>query len=152
MFILGKALSGGILPVSAVVSRRDVLGVLTPGSHGSTFGGNPLACAVARAVIGLLRTGEYQDNAAVMGRRLAEGLATLPREHVSDIRSIGLWAGIDLAGGVTGRAFCERLLELGVLAKDTHGSTIRLGPPLSVTAEDIDFLVDRLGIALTTMA
>jgi ornithine--oxo-acid transaminase len=152
MFILGKALSGGILPVSAVVSRRDVLGVLTPGSHGSTFGGNPLACAVARAVIGLLRTGEYQDNAAVMGRRLAEGLATLPREHVSDIRSIGLWAGIDLAGGVTGRAFCERLLELGVLAKDTHGSTIRLGPPLSVTAEDIDFLVDRLGTALTTMA
>jgi ornithine--oxo-acid transaminase len=107
---------------------------------------------VARAVIGLLRTGEYQDNAAVMGRRLAEGLATLPREHVSDIRSIGLWAGIDLAGGVTGRAFCERLLELGVLAKDTHGSTIRLGPPLSVTAEDIDFLVDRLGTALTTMA
>jgi len=152
MFILGKALSGGILPVSAVVSRRDVLGVLTPGSHGSTFGGNPLACAVARAVIGLLRTGEYQENAAVMGRRLAEGLATLPREHVSDIRSIGLWAGIDLAGGVTGRAFCERLLELGVLAKDTHGSTIRLGPPLSVTAEDIDFLVDRLGTALTTMA
>ncbi|HSK91679.1 MAG TPA: ornithine--oxo-acid transaminase [Euzebyales bacterium] len=152
MFILGKALSGGILPVSAVVSRRDVLGVLTPGSHGSTFGGNPLACAVARAVIALLRTGEYQDNAARMGRRLADGLATLPRSHVSAVRSIGLWAGIDLAGGVTGRAFCERLLELGVLAKDTHGSTIRLGPPLSVTADDVDFLVDKLAVALETTA
>ena len=152
MYILGKALSGGILPVSAVVSRRDVLGVLTPGSHGSTFGGNPLACAVARAVIGLLRTGKYQENAAVMGRRLADGLATLPRKHIADVRSIGLWAGIDLAGGVTGRAFCERLLELGVLAKDTHDSTIRLGPPLTVTTDDIDFLVDRLGTALDTVA
>jgi ornithine--oxo-acid transaminase len=149
MFILGKALSGGILPVSAVVSRRDVLGVLTPGSHGSTFGGNPLACAVARAVMGLLRTNEYQDNAARMGRRLAEGLATLSGPRVSQVRSIGLWAGIDLAG-ITGRAVCERLLELGVLAKDTHGSTIRLGPPLTVTADDIDFLIDRLATAVQT--
>jgi len=149
MFILGKALSGGILPVSAVVSRRDVLGVLTPGSHGSTFGGNPLACAVARAVMGLVRTGEYQDNAARMGRRLAEGLATLPGPRVSQVRSIGLWAGIDLVG-TTGRAVCERLLELGVLAKDTHGSTIRLGPPLTVTADDIDFLIDRLATAVRT--
>jgi ornithine--oxo-acid transaminase len=151
MFILGKALSGGILPVSAVISRRDVLGVLTPGSHGSTFGGNPLACAVARAVIGLLRTGEFQENAERMGRRLAEGLATLPGSRVSGVRSIGLWAGIDLADGITGRAVCERLLELGVLAKDTHGSTIRLGPPLDVTADDVDFLVDRLRTAVDTV-
>jgi ornithine--oxo-acid transaminase len=151
MFILGKALSGGILPVSAVVSRRDVLGVLTPGSHGSTFGGNPLACAVARAVIGLVRTGEFQDNAAQMGRRLAEGLATLPPSRVSAVRSIGLWAGIDLADGITGRAACERLLELGVLAKDTHDSTIRLGPPLNVTADDVDFLIDRLSAAMNSL-
>jgi ornithine--oxo-acid transaminase len=151
MFILGKALSGGILPVSAVVSRRDVLGVLTPGSHGSTFGGNPLACAVARAVIGLVRTGEFQDNAARMGRRLAEGLTTLPSSGVSAVRSIGLWAGIDLADGITGRAACERLLELGVLAKDTHERTIRLGPPLNVTTDDVDFLIDRLTVALSTM-
>jgi ornithine--oxo-acid transaminase len=151
MFILGKALSGGILPVSAVVSRRDVLGVLTPGSHGSTFGGNPLACAVARAVIGLVRTGEFQDNAARMGRRLAEGLTTLPSSGVSAVRSIGLWAGIDLAQGITGRAACERLLELGVLAKDTHERTIRLGPPLNVTADDVDFLIDRLAVALNTL-
>ena len=151
MFILGKALSGGILPVSAVVSRRDVLGVLTPGSHGSTFGGNPLACAVARAVIGLVRTGEFQDNAARMGRRLAEGLATLPSSRVSAVRSIGLWAGIDLADGITGRAACKRLLELGVLAKDTHDSTIRLGPPLNVTADDVDFLIDRLSAAMNSL-
>jgi ornithine--oxo-acid transaminase len=151
MFILGKALSGGILPVSAVVSRRDVLGVLTPGSHGSTFGGNPLACAVARAVMALLRTGEYQENAARTGYRLAQGLATLPGSRVSEVRSIGLWAGIDLADGITGRAVCERLLELGVLAKDTHGSTIRLGPPLNVTADDVDFLVDRLRTAVDTV-
>lgn len=152
MFILGKALGGGIIPVSAVVSRRDVLGVLTPGSHGSTFGGNPLACAVARAVIGLLTTGEYQRNAASMGERLARGLAQLPAEHVDAVRTRGLWAGIDIAGGRSARSVCERLLELGVLAKDTHGSTIRLGPPLTVTSEEIDLLVERLGEALAAAA
>ena len=148
MFILGKALGGGIMPVSAVVSRRDVLGVLTPGSHGSTFGGNPLACAVARAVIALLRTGEYQDNAARMGARLGRGLAALPSDQVDGVRVRGLWAGIDIAGGRTARSVCERLLGLGVLAKDTHGSTIRLGPPLTVTADEVDLLLDRLGEAL----
>lgn len=152
MFILGKALGGGIIPVSAVVSRRDVLGVLTPGSHGSTFGGNPLACAVARAVIALLATGECQRNAARMGERLARGLAQLPAEHVDAVRTRGLWAGIDIAGGRSARSVCERLLELGVLAKDTHGSTIRLGPPLTVTSEEIDLLVERLGEALATAA
>lgn len=150
MFILGKALGGGILPVSAVVSRRDVLGVLTPGSHGSTFGGNPLACAVARAVIALLETGEHQRNAARMGDRLAHGLALLPADQVTAVRTRGLWAGIDIAGGRTARSVCERMLELGVLAKDTHGHTIRLGPPLTVTADEVDLLVDRLGQALST--
>lgn len=150
VFILGKALGGGILPVSAVVSRRDILGVLTPGSHGSTFGGNPFACAVARAVIALLETGEYQDNAARMGARLARGLASLPSTLVDAVRTRGLWAGIDIAGGRPARAVCERLLELGVLSKDTHGSTIRLGPPLGVTADEIDLLVDRLAEALAT--
>jgi ornithine--oxo-acid transaminase len=150
MFILGKALGGGILPVSAVVSRRDVLGVLTPGSHGSTFGGNPLACAVARAVVALLATGEFQENAARMGERLAQGLATLSSDQVDGVRVRGLWAGIDIAGGQSARAVCERLLELGVLAKDTHGSTIRLGPPLTVTADEVDLLLDRLGEALAT--
>jgi ornithine--oxo-acid transaminase len=150
MFILGKALGGGILPVSAVVSRRDVLGVLTPGSHGSTFGGNPLACAVAREVVALLQTGEYQDNAARMGARLARGLASLPSTQVAAVRTRGLWAGIDIAGGRPARAVCERLLDLGVLSKDTHGSTIRLGPPLGVTAGEVDLLIDRLAEALAT--
>ena len=149
MFILGKALGGGIVPVSAVVSRRDVLGVLTPGSHGSTFGGNPLACAVARAVIALLRTGEHQEHAARMGERLSRGLATLPSSQVDAVRTRGLWAGLDIRGR-TARSVCERLLELGVLAKDTHGSTIRLGPPLTVTADEIDLLVNRLRQALAT--
>jgi len=151
MLILGKALGGGIVPVSAVVSRRDVLGVLTPGSHGSTFGGNPLACAIARAVIGLLTTGQYQANAARMGARLTTGLAALPGDRVRAVRSIGLWAGIDLADGISGRAVCERMLELGVLAKDTHGSTIRISPPLTVTADEVDLLVDRLTTAVSTI-
>jgi ornithine--oxo-acid transaminase len=136
--------------VSAVVSRRDVLGVLTPGSHGSTFGGNPLACAVARAVIALLETGEFQANAARMGERFGRGLAALPSDQVDGVRVHGLWAGIDIGGGRTARAVCERLLELGVLAKDTHGSTIRLGPPLTVTADEVDLLLDRLAEALAT--
>jgi ornithine--oxo-acid transaminase len=149
MFILGKALGGGIIPMSAVVSRRDVLGVLTPGSHGSTFGGNPLACAVARAVIALLRTGEPQEHAARMGERLRRRLLALPSSQVDAVRTRGLWAGLDVRGR-TARSVCERLLELGVLAKDTHGSTIRLGPPLTVTSDEVDLLVDRLGQALAT--
>jgi ornithine--oxo-acid transaminase len=150
MFILGKALGGGIMPVSAVVSRRDVLGVLTPGSHGSTFGGNPLACAIARAVIELLETGVFQENAARMGERLGRGLVALPSDQLDGVRVRGLWAGIDIAGDRTARAVCERLLELGVLAKDTHGRTIRLGPPLTVTADEVDLLLDRLAEALAT--
>jgi ornithine--oxo-acid transaminase len=150
VFVLGKALGGGVVPVSAVVSRRDVLEVLTPGSHGSTFGGNPLACAVARAVIDLLDDGWFQHNAAVMGARLAAGLATLPERRVAAVRTRGLWAGIDLADGLSGRAVCERLLDLGVLAKDTHETTIRIGPPLMVEAAEVDLLVDRLTTALET--
>jgi ornithine--oxo-acid transaminase len=138
------------MPVSAVVSRRDVLGVLTPGSHGSTFGGNPLACAVARAVIELLETGVFQENAARMGERLGRGLVALPSDQLDGVRVRGLWAGIDIAGDRTARAVCERLLELGVLAKDTHGRTIRLGPPLTVTADEVDLLLDRLAEALAT--
>jgi ornithine--oxo-acid transaminase len=150
IFVLGKALGGGIVPISAVVSRRDVLGVLTPGSHGSTFGGNPLACVIARAVVALLTSGRYQANAARMGARLATGLATLSGERVRAVRSIGLWAGIDLVDGLAGRAVCERLLQLGVLAKETHGSTIRISPPLTVTADHVDLLVERLTTAIAT--
>ncbi len=147
LYVLGKALGGGIVPVSAVVGDEDVLGVFTPGSHGSTFGGNPLACAVAREVIAMLRTGEFQERAERLGKYLRAGLDDLPSDAVSEVRSIGLWAGVDLVG-MTGRAACEGLLDRGVLAKDTHGSTIRLAPPLIVEEDDLDVLLEALGDVL----
>lgn len=143
---LGKALGGGVLPVSAVVGRPDVLGVLTPGTHGSTFGGNPLACAVGIAVIGLLRPGTYQERARTLGVHLHERLATMVDTGLlAGTRGVGLWAGIDVdPARMTGRELCERLLRLGVLAKDTHSSTIRLAPPLVIEADDLDLALDRL--------
>ena len=151
LMLLGKALGGGILPVSAVVGRGDVLGVLTPGTHGSTFGGNPLACAVGIAVIGLLETGEYQARARTLGKHLGARLDALVADgSLVAHRGVGLWAGIDLAPARgTGRELCERLLARGVLAKDTHGSTIRLAPPLMIGADDLDWGLDRLTEALS---
>ncbi|HWS44491.1 MAG TPA: ornithine--oxo-acid transaminase, partial [Acidimicrobiia bacterium] len=125
VYILGKALGGGIVPLSAVVADADVLDVITPGSHGSTFGGNPLACAIGREVIAMLRTGEFQDRAAVLGRRLAESVGGLVGDGASAARVHGLWAGIDVADpAVPARDVCEMLLERGVLAKDAHGQTV----------------------------
>jgi ornithine--oxo-acid transaminase len=153
VYILGKALGGGIMPVSAVVSTWDVMGALHPGEHGSTFGGNPLACAVGRAVIGLLETGEFQTRAAVLGAQLADRLNALVGHGVVGFRSRGLWAGVDIEPAIgTGRQVCEALVAQGVLAKDTHGSTIRLAPPLVVTAADVDFAVDALTTVLTDLA
>ncbi|MBC7725676.1 MAG: ornithine--oxo-acid transaminase [Burkholderiaceae bacterium] len=149
LYLLGKALGGGIVPVSAVVGNRDILGVLAAGQHGSTFGGNPLAAAVGRAVVGLLATGEYQERARVLGARLAAGLGTLIGSGVIAVRSAGLWAGIDIDPALaTGREVCELLAERGVLAKDTHGSTIRLAPPIVVEPEDLDFAVAQLTAVL----
>ncbi|WP_128430458.1 ornithine--oxo-acid transaminase [Streptomyces cyaneus] len=138
VLLLGKALGGGIVPVSAVVARRDVLGVLRPGEHGSTFGGNPLAAAVGTAVVELLETGEFQRRAAELGVVLRGGLAALLGKGVVGFRARGLWAGVDIdptAG--TGREIGERLLREGVLVKDTHGSTIRLAPPLTITPDEL---------------
>jgi ornithine--oxo-acid transaminase len=143
MYILGKALGGGIVPVSAVVSRSDVLGVFKPGQHGSTFGGNPLACAVGREVIAMLSTGEYQERSAKLGAHMHDRLAALPRRAVRQVRGRGLWAGVEFAS-LSGREACERLAALGVLAKDTHGSTIRLAPPLVIGEDDLDWALDRL--------
>jgi ornithine--oxo-acid transaminase len=147
---LGKALGGGVLPVSAVVGRPDVLGVLTAGTHGSTFGGNPLACAVGLAVVDLLRPGTFQERARTLGAHLHERLATLVDTGLLvGSRGVGLWAGLDVdPARMTGRELCERLLRLGVLAKDTHGSTIRLAPPLVIDADDLDLALDRLAQAL----
>jgi ornithine--oxo-acid transaminase len=142
-YLLGKALGGGIVPVSAMVSSRSVLGVLEPGQHGSTFGGNPLACAVAREVVAMLRTGEYQARSAALGVGFHERLASLPSSVVSSVRGRGLWAGVSFAS-LDGRAVCERLASLGVLAKETHGNTIRLAPPLVITEDELSWALDRL--------
>ena len=149
LYLLGKALGGGIVPVSAVVGNADILGVLGAGEHGSTFGGNPLAAAVGSAVVGLLETGEYQERARVLGARLAAGLERLVGFGVIAVRSAGLWAGIDIDPTLaTGREVCELLMSRGVLAKDTHGSTIRFAPPIVITAEEIDFVVGQLEAVL----
>ncbi|MEW5351870.1 ornithine--oxo-acid transaminase [Streptomyces sp. 16-176A] len=136
--LLGKALGGGIVPVSAVVGSREVLGVLRPGEHGSTFGGNPLAAAVGTAVVELLETGEFQRRAAELGAVLREGLTDLVGRGVVGFRSRGLWAGVDVDPAIgTGREISERLMREGILAKDTHGSTIRLAPPLTITETEL---------------
>ncbi|MFI0505498.1 ornithine--oxo-acid transaminase [Streptomyces albogriseolus] len=136
--LLGKALGGGIVPVSAVVARREVLQVLHPGEHGSTFGGNPLAAAVGTAVVELLETGEFQRRAAELGVVLREGLEALVGKGVTGFRSRGLWAGVDVDPALgTGREVSERLMREGILVKDTHGSTVRLAPPLTVTADEL---------------
>ncbi|MFE9774509.1 ornithine--oxo-acid transaminase [Streptomyces sp. NPDC005931] len=136
--LLGKALGGGIVPVSAVVARREVLEVLHPGEHGSTFGGNPLAAAVGTAVVDLLETGEFQRRAAELGVVLRDGLQSLVGKGVVGFRSRGLWAGVDVDPALgTGREVSERLMREGILVKDTHGSTIRLAPPLTITSEEL---------------
>ncbi|MHA6615524.1 ornithine--oxo-acid transaminase [Pseudonocardia sp. DLS-67] len=156
VYLLGKALGGGILPLSAVVADDDVLGVLRPGQHGSTFGGNPLACAVGRAVLGLLAdTGPHGVLAAArrLGAALQARLTGLVGHGVEAVRCTGLWAGVDVDPRLgTGRAVSEALARRGVLVKDTHGSTIRLSPPLVVTEEEIDFAVDALSRSLAELA
>ncbi|MCX4649020.1 ornithine--oxo-acid transaminase [Streptomyces sp. NBC_01446] len=149
MLLLGKALGGGIVPVSAVVAGRDVLGVLRPGEHGSTFGGNPLAAAVGSAVVDLLATGEFQRRAADLGEVLRAGLEALTGKGVTGFRARGLWAGVDIDPAIgTGRRISELLLAEGVLVKDTHGSTIRLAPPLTITREELESALAALGRVL----
>jgi ornithine--oxo-acid transaminase len=143
MYILGKALGGGIVPISAVVSSAEVLGVFQPGQHGSTFGGNPLACAVAREVIAMLVTGEYQERSAKLGAHLHNRLSSLPGREVRQVRGRGLWAGVEFTG-LSGRKVSEALAQRRVLAKDTHGTTIRLAPPLVISEDDLDWGIDQL--------
>ncbi|MFD6277549.1 ornithine--oxo-acid transaminase [Streptomyces sp. NPDC060209] len=146
MYVLGKALGGGVVPVSAVVSSAAVLGVYRPGEHGSTFGGNPLACAVALEVVAMLRTGEFQQRAAELGDHLHHELGLLTGGGaVQAVRGRGLWAGIDISPALgTGREISEKLMDRGVLVKDTHGSTIRIAPPLVISKEDLDWGLDQL--------
>jgi ornithine--oxo-acid transaminase len=150
---LGKALGGGIVPVSAVVGKPEILGVLTAGTHGSTFGGNPLACAVGIAALDLLSTGQYQARAAASGKVLEERLdALVERGLLAEARTIGLWAGIDLDPALgTGRELCEALLERGVLAKDARTRTIRLSPPLSIVQPELEMALDILEESLVAL-
>ncbi|MHA6508383.1 ornithine--oxo-acid transaminase [Tessaracoccus sp. Y1736] len=149
LYLLGKALGGGILPVSAVVGDRDILGVFRPGEHGSTFGGNPLAAAVGLRVVELLRTGEFQERATALGHHLKGLLDELLGHGLTEVRVAGLWAGVDVeASRGTGRDVALRLLERGVLVKDTHGQTVRIAPPLTIEAADLDWAVDQLKLAL----
>jgi ornithine--oxo-acid transaminase len=149
MFILGKALGGGIMPLSAVVADEAVLGVFKPGEHGSTFGGNPIACAIGRRVIAMLKTGEHQAVSQELGDYLLKSLREANLPSVEDVRGRGLWAGIELTPDARpARRTAERLLEVGILAKDTHESTIRLAPPLVITREDIDWALERILLAL----
>ncbi|WP_328832895.1 ornithine--oxo-acid transaminase [Streptomyces sp. NBC_00252] len=150
VLLLGKALGGGIVPVSAVVARREVLSVLKPGEHGSTFGGNPLAAAVGSAVVELLETGEFQRRASELGLVLRDGLTELVGKGVVGFRARGLWAGVDVDPAIgTGREISERLMREGVLAKDTHGSTIRLAPPLTITEDELRSAIGALEKVLT---
>jgi ornithine--oxo-acid transaminase len=153
LYTLGKALGGGIMPVSAVVGRRDVLGVLRPGQHGSTFGGNPLACAIGRAVIALLRTGEMQARSADLGGHLHARLGELVGRGLAEVRGRGLWAGAELAPHIgLGRPISEELARRGILVKETHDTTLRFAPPIVISRDEIDRSVDTLAEILPTVA
>lgn len=149
VYVLGKALGGGIVPLSAVVADADVLGLFRPGQHGSTFGGNPFACAIGSEVVAILAEGRVQEAARERGAQLAAGLRPLvERGWATEVRQVGLWLGVDVAPELgTAREICYRLMRLGLLAKDTHGHTIRFAPPLVISAEQID-----LAIALVSQA
>jgi ornithine--oxo-acid transaminase len=149
VYVLGKALGGGILPLSAVVADREILEVIRPGEHGSTFGGNPLAAAVGLRVVEMLATGEFQKRAQALGEHLEAKLADLVGNGVTSVRVAGLWAGVDIDPAVgTGRQVAERLLARGVLVKDTHGQTIRIAPPLVVRATELDWAIEQLRVVL----
>ena len=140
--IVGKALAGGFYPVSAVLASKQILGVFQPGDHGSTFGGNPLACAVARTALRVLLEEGMVKQSAVLGRYLLERLQSIQSPHIKEVRGRGLWIGIELQ--VAARPFCEALKDEGVLCKETHERVIRISPPLTITKEEVDWLFDRV--------
>ena len=147
--LVGKALSGGFYPISAVLSNSEVLGVLQPGQHGSTFGGNPLACAVARAAMKVLIEEGMIENSAAMGAVFLDGLRAIQNDKIRETRGRGLMLAVELhpeAG--TAKHYCKKLKSLGVLAKDTHETTIRLSPPLVITEDQVAFILERLEQAL----
>jgi ornithine--oxo-acid transaminase len=148
--VIGKALSGGFYPISAVLSNSEVLGVFMPGDHGSTFGGNPLACAVARTALKVLIEEGMIENAAAMGDYLQSQLREIKSDSIKEVRGRGLMIGVELhaeAGGA--RRFCEKLMKRGVLCKETHEHIIRFAPPLVITREQIDWAMERIEAVLS---
>jgi ornithine--oxo-acid transaminase len=150
--ILGKALSGGMYPISAFVSTEEVMGVFNPGDHGSTFGGNPLAAAIGQAALDVIMEEKLADRALEMGNYFMEKLRGIQSDHIKEVRGRGLLIGVELkkeAGGA--RRFCEALQAEGLLAKETHEHVIRFAPPLVITKEDIDWAFERIEKVLTTL-
>jgi ornithine--oxo-acid transaminase len=142
--VLGKALGGGVLPVSAFVGRRELMDVFTPGSHGSTFGGNPLAAAVGLEALHVIRDEQLVDRSRVLGAHMLERLHAIDSPALKQVRGRGLWAGAEIDPAIAGaRESCERLLAKGVLSKETHHTVVRLAPPLVIAREDLDWALDR---------
>lgn len=142
--ILGKALGGGVLPVSAFVGRRELMNVFTPGSHGSTFGGNPLAAAVGLEALHVMREEGLVERSRILGAHMIERLQAIRSPALKDVRGLGLWAGAEIDPGfASARVVCERLLAKGVLSKDTHGTVVRFAPPLVIARDDLDWAIDR---------
>ncbi len=142
VYIMGKALGGGVYPVSAVAADEEVMGVFEPGSHGSTFGGNPLGAAVARKAIEILQRDNYVERSLELGEYLKDKLSEIANPHIKEIRGKGLFVGVELDGPA--RPYCEQLKELGILAKETHENVIRFAPPLIITREEIDWALERI--------
>jgi ornithine--oxo-acid transaminase len=142
VLIVGKALSGGFYPVSAVLASKEVLGVFHPGDHGSTFGGNPLACAVARSALKVLVEEKLVERSAELGAYFLSQLQTMKSPDLKEIRGKGLWIGIELFSPA--RPYCEALKEVGILCKETHDRVIRIAPPLTITREEIDWAFGRI--------
>nr|WP_318540335.1 ornithine--oxo-acid transaminase [Terribacillus saccharophilus] len=142
LFILGKALGGGVFPISCVAGNKDVLGVFNPGSHGSTFGGNPLACAVSIAALDVLEEENLSARSHRLGTYLQEQLRRLTSDKIKEVRGRGLFVGIELTEPA--RPFCEKLKELGVLCKETHETVIRIAPPLIITEDELEWALERL--------
>jgi ornithine--oxo-acid transaminase len=142
MYILGKALGGGVFPISAVAADSDILDVFTPGSHGSTFGGNPLGCAVAIAALEVLKDEALVNRSADLGQYFMGKLREIVNPQIKDIRGRGLFIGVEL--NESARPYCEKLMELGLLCKETHDTTIRFAPPLTISQENLDWALERI--------
>ena len=152
MMTLGKALGGGIYPVSAVAGSRECLGLFTPGEHGSTFGGNPLGCAIARESLRVLEEEGLCERSAELGAYLLQRLRTIQSRHIRDVRGLGLFIGMELYPEAKGaRRFCEALMTRGLLCKETHDDVIRFAPPLVITREQLDWAVDQVSEVLTSL-